>query len=65
MTMSAGVLAGKRGLVVGVANNRSIAFGIAKQARAHGAELALTYQGDALRKGQLGADGRSVVATKA
>src|SRR6516225_10290999 len=50
MTMSAGVLAGKRGLVVGVANNRSIAFGIAKQARAHGAELALTYQGAALRK---------------
>jgi enoyl-[acyl-carrier protein] reductase I len=50
MTMSAGVLAGKRGLVVGVANNRSIAFGIAKQARAHGAELALTYQGDALKK---------------
>ena len=50
MTMSAGVLAGKRGLVVGVANNRSIAFGIAKQARAHGAELALTYQGEALAK---------------
>src|SRR5580700_3759707 len=50
MTMSAGVLAGKRGLVVGVANSRSIAYGIAKQARAHGAELALTYQGDALKK---------------
>jgi enoyl-[acyl-carrier protein] reductase I len=45
-----GVLAGKRGLVFGVANSRSIAFGIAKQARAHGAELALTYQGDALKK---------------
>ena len=50
MTMSAGVLAGKRGLVVGVANSRSIAYGIAKQARAHGAEIALTYQGDALKK---------------
>jgi enoyl-[acyl-carrier protein] reductase I len=50
MTMSAGVLAGKRGLVVGVANSRSIAYGIAKQARAHGAELMLTYQGDARKK---------------
>src|SRR5271169_3631603 len=45
-----GVLAGKRGLVFGVANSRSIAYGIAKQARAHGAELALTYQGDALKR---------------
>ncbi|PXW56423.1 enoyl-[acyl-carrier-protein] reductase [NADH] [Chelatococcus asaccharovorans] len=35
---------------MGVANNRSIAWGIAKAARAHGAELALTYQGDALKK---------------
>jgi len=50
MTMSAGVLAGKRGLVLGVANSRSIAYGIAKQARAHGAELMLSYQGDALKK---------------
>ena len=46
----AGILAGKRGLILGVANNRSIAWGIAKAARAQGAELALTYQGDALRK---------------
>jgi enoyl-[acyl-carrier protein] reductase I len=45
-----GLLAGKRGLILGVANNRSIAWGIAKAARAHGAELALTYQGDALKK---------------
>jgi enoyl-[acyl-carrier protein] reductase I len=45
-----GILSGKRGLVMGVANNRSIAWGIARAARAHGAELALTYQGDALRK---------------
>ncbi|MCC6888256.1 MAG: enoyl-ACP reductase FabI [Hyphomicrobiales bacterium] len=41
---------GKRGLVMGVANNRSIAWGIAKSCRAHGAELAFTYQGDSLRK---------------
>jgi enoyl-[acyl-carrier protein] reductase I len=44
------ILSGKRGLVMGVANNRSIAWGIAKAARAHGAELALTYQGEALKK---------------
>ena len=47
---AAGLLAGKRGLVMGVANNRSIAWGIAKAARSHGAELAFTYQGDALKK---------------
>ena len=45
-----GILTGKRGLIMGVANNRSIAWGIAKAARRHGAELALTYQGDALKK---------------
>ncbi|WP_368734974.1 SDR family oxidoreductase, partial [Klebsiella pneumoniae] len=36
--------------MLGVANNRSIAWGIARSARAHGAELAFTYQGDALKK---------------
>jgi enoyl-[acyl-carrier protein] reductase I len=41
---------GKRGLIMGLANNRSIAWGIAKSAHAHGAELAFTYQGDALKK---------------
>jgi enoyl-[acyl-carrier protein] reductase I len=41
---------GKRGLIMGVANNRSIAWGIAKAARTHGADLAFTYQGDALKK---------------
>jgi enoyl-[acyl-carrier protein] reductase I len=46
----AGVLRGKRGLVMGVANNRSIAWGIAKACREQGAELAFTYQGDALKK---------------
>ncbi|MEX0859558.1 MAG: enoyl-ACP reductase FabI, partial [Cucumibacter sp.] len=40
----------KRGLVMGVANNRSIAYGIAKAARDQGAELAFTYQGEALLK---------------
>ena len=50
MPESAGVMRGKRGLIMGVANNRSIAWGIAKAARAHGAELAFTYQGDALKR---------------
>ncbi|HUZ67539.1 MAG TPA: enoyl-ACP reductase FabI [Beijerinckiaceae bacterium] len=45
-----GILAGKRGLVLGVANNRSIAWGIARAARAAGAELAFTYQGEALER---------------
>ena len=44
------LMRGKRGLVMGVANNRSLAWGIASAARAAGAELALTYQGDALKK---------------
>ncbi len=44
------LMAGKRGLVMGVANNRSIAWGIAKALANHGAEIALTYQGDALKK---------------
>src|SRR5580704_17723740 len=41
---------GKRGLVMGVANHRSLAWGIAKACRGHGAELAFSYQGDALKK---------------
>ena len=44
------IMAGKRGLIMGVANNRSIAWGIARAAHLAGAELAFTYQGDALRK---------------
>ncbi|CAN0096897.1 unnamed protein product [Phaeothamnion confervicola] len=44
------LMAGKRGLVMGVANNRSIAWGIAKALATNGAELALTYQGEALKK---------------
>jgi enoyl-[acyl-carrier protein] reductase I len=43
-------MAGKRGLVMGVANERSIAWGIAKAAHEQGAELAFTFQGDALEK---------------
>jgi enoyl-[acyl-carrier protein] reductase I len=49
-TTAPGILAGKRGLIMGVANNRSIAWGIAQAAHKHGAELAFTYQGDALKK---------------
>lgn len=44
------LMVGKRGLVMGVANNRSIAWGIAKACASQGAEIALTYQGDALKK---------------
>jgi enoyl-[acyl-carrier protein] reductase I len=47
---ASGILAGKRGLVLGVANSRSIAWGIAKAAREAGAELAFTYQGESLEK---------------
>lgn len=45
-----GLMAGKRGLVMGVANDHSIAWGIAKTLAGHGAELAFTYQGDQLKK---------------
>ncbi len=50
MTEAKPLLAGKRGLVMGVANERSIAWAIARAAHAHGAELAFTYQGEALGK---------------
>jgi len=50
MAESRGLMQGKRGLILGVANKRSIAWGIAQAARAHGAELAFTYQGDAMKK---------------
>ncbi len=50
MPQVSGLMHGKRGLVMGVANHRSLAWGIAKACRAHGAELAFTYQGDALKK---------------
>ena len=44
------LMAGKRGVVFGVANNRSIAWGITKAVTAQGAEVALTYQGEAIKK---------------
>ena len=44
------LMTGKRGLIMGVANDRSIAWGIARVLRKHGAELAFTYQGEALAK---------------
>ena len=44
------LMQGKRGLIMGVANNRSIAWGIAKACQMQGAQIALTYQGDALKK---------------
>ncbi len=57
-----GLMQGKRGLIMGLANDRSLAWGISKALAAHGAELAFSYQGDALEKRvrplaeQLGAD---------
>ncbi|PYB77199.1 enoyl-ACP reductase FabI [Rhizobium wuzhouense] len=50
MVQGSGLMAGKRGVIMGVANNRSIAWGIAKACRDQGAEIALTWQGDALKK---------------
>ena len=53
---------GKRGVIMGLANDRSLAWGIAKQLAAQGAELAFTYQGEALERrvrplaGELGSD---------
>jgi enoyl-[acyl-carrier protein] reductase I len=48
--MATGIMAGKRGLVMGVANDHSIAWGIAKRLAEHGAELAFTYQTEPLAK---------------
>src|ERR1700685_658425 len=48
MTKNNALMAGKRGLVMGVANDRSLAWGIAKALSEAGAELAFTYQGEAL-----------------
>ncbi len=50
MAQSANLMNGKRGVIMGVANNRSIAWGIAKACADAGAEVALTWQGDALKK---------------
>ena len=45
-----GIMYGKRGIVMGVANDRSIAWGIANAIAKQGAEIAFTYQGEALQK---------------
>src|SRR5689334_24016881 len=45
-----GLMTGKRGLVMGVANDHSIAWGIAQSLAAHGAQIAFTYQGEAQKK---------------
>jgi enoyl-[acyl-carrier protein] reductase I len=50
MTLKTNLMAGKRGLIMGVANDHSIAWGIAKTLHEHGAELAFTYQGEAFGK---------------
>lgn len=60
--MTAGLMAGKRGLIMGLANDKSIAWGIARAVADQGAELAFSYQGEALKKrvqplaAQLGSD---------
>jgi enoyl-[acyl-carrier protein] reductase I len=59
-----GLMAGKRGLVMGVANDHSIAWGIAQMLKAHGAELAFTYQGEAQHKrlrSLVGGDNKTLV----
>ena len=45
-----GLMAGKRGLIMGLANDKSLAWGIARQLAEHGAEMAFSYQGEALKK---------------
>jgi enoyl-[acyl-carrier protein] reductase I len=47
---SSGIMTGKRGLIMGLANDRSLAWGIAKSLAEHGAELAFSYQGETLEK---------------
>ncbi len=60
--MAEGLMAGKRGLIMGVANKRSIAYAIARAVRGQGAEIALSYQGEVLKRrveplaGELGCD---------
>ena len=50
MSNATALMAGKRGLIMGIANDRSLAWGVAKAAHDHGAELAVTWQGEALMK---------------
>lgn len=61
-TTGTGLMAGKRGLIMGLANDKSLAWGIARKLAEHGAQLAFSYQGEALAKrviplaAQLGSD---------
>ena len=50
MTATTALMAGKRGLIMGLANDKSIAWGIAQALNAHGAQLAISYQNEALEK---------------
>ena len=50
MSQAVPLMAGKKGLIIGIANDRSLAWGIAKAVAAHGAELALTYPGRGARQ---------------
>lgn len=50
MHQKTGIMSGKRGLIMGVANDRSLAWGIAQKLREEGAELAFTYQGEILQR---------------
>ena len=50
MTTSAPLMAGKKGLIMGLANDKSIAWGIAQALNAQGAQLAISYQNEALEK---------------
>ena len=50
LVLTGPLMKGRRGLIMGVANERSIAWGLASQLAEHGAELAFSYQGDAVEK---------------
>jgi enoyl-[acyl-carrier protein] reductase I len=58
--MTNGLMKGRRGLIMGVANDHSIAWGIAKTLNEHGAELAFTYHGEAFGR----RSGRSLWAAR-
>lgn len=48
--VSGNIMSGKKGLIVGIANNKSIAYGIAKSLHAQGANLAFTFMNDSIKK---------------
>ena len=56
-------MAGKRGLTMGVANDRSIAWAIARMVHAHGGQVAMTYQGETLRSGSPRSPSRSAASS--